>query len=73
MVLFFRGKFRHVSSSDSDDDGAEDSAGTAAEFPDLIDSDRGVQLMLGAGCLALGALLTLALMGTVIVAQRLQG
>jgi hypothetical protein len=72
-MVFFRGKFRHVSSSDSDDDEDGDKVGAALKPPpDLTGQNTGVQLLLGAGCLALGALLTLMLMGVVILAQRTQ-
>jgi len=54
-MVFFRGKFRRVESSDSDSDGE-------SEPPPLI-GDPATEAVLGMGCLVVATLITLAVMG----------
>ena len=64
-MVFFRGKFRHVSSSsESDDDGDDKPA------PNLT-GDPATESILTLGCLVVGAIITLAVMAMVIQLQQI--
>ena len=62
-MVFFRGKFRHISSSsDSDDDGEMQ--------PPNLTGDHITESVLTLGCLAVGAVLTVATMAMVLQLQQ---
>jgi hypothetical protein len=63
-MVFFRGKFRHVSSSSESDNDDDD-----APPPDLI-GDPVTESILTVGCLAVGAVITLAVMALVVQVQQ---
>ena len=63
MVLFFRGKFRHISSSESEGEEEND------EAPSLLGNEVAAEMALGMGCLALTGAIT-ALLIVVVVAMR---
>jgi hypothetical protein len=67
-MVFFRGKFRHVSSSDSEDEGDN----PPKPAPGLL-GDTATELVLGMGCIFVAALITLAVMAVVMQAQRVFG
>ena len=64
-MVFFRGKFRHVSSSSESDNDDDDDAPP----PDLI-GDPVTESILTVGCLAVGAVITLAVMALVVQVQQ---
>ena len=61
--MFWRGKFRHVSSSSEDED-------DDAPAPDLT-GDPVTETILTVGCLAVAALITLGVMAVVIQSMKL--
>ena len=64
-MVFFRGKFRHVSSSsESDDDDDE-------KPPPRLTGDPMTESILTVGCLLVGTVITVAVMAMVLQLQRI--
>lgn len=68
-MVFFRGKFRHVSSSSESDDDNDD----GDRQPPNLTGDPVTESILTLGCLVVGAITTLAVMVCVIRLQQSWG
>eukprot|EP01043_Picozoa_sp_COSAG02_P104029 COSAG02_NODE_40027_length_410_cov_0.601286_1_plen_76_part_00 len=63
-MVFFRGKFRHVSSSSESDDDEDEKP------PPSLTGDPMTESILTVGCLLMGAAITVAVMTMVLQLQR---